>query len=88
MKEHIEYLVTRNVENLRWETLQNLNLSFLKFGNALDKDIKDTIKATHGAIKTTYKMRKKHVNETRSELGRLRTTEEKIKTALQTLGGP
>jgi GTP-binding protein EngB required for normal cell division len=88
MKEHIEYLVTRNVENLRWETLQNLNLSFLKFGNALDKDIKDTIKATHGAIKTTYKMRKKHVNETRSELGRLRTAEEKIKTALQTLGGP
>jgi GTP-binding protein EngB required for normal cell division len=50
-------LVRRNVENLRWATLQNINEAFRRFGAQLDQDLADTIQATHGAIRAAHAKR-------------------------------
>ncbi|MDI6718636.1 MAG: dynamin family protein [Methanomicrobiales archaeon] len=88
LQRRIEHLVIQNVENLRWETLQNLNISFLHYGTALDRDLRDTIEATHGAIRAACEKRREHVEETAAELARLRSAERDVHAALQALGEP
>ena len=53
-------LVIRNLENLRWETLQNIDAAFRKFGMDLDANLGMTIDATHGAINSALEERKRH----------------------------
>ncbi len=52
LKKQIDTLVIRNLENLRWETLQNIDAAFRKYGRDLDTNLGLTIKATHGAIRS------------------------------------
>lgn len=56
----IDRLVMRNVENLRWATLQSLQQTFRRFGLTLDERLRETIAATHGAIEQTYTHRQAH----------------------------
>ncbi len=50
IKEQIDLLVVRNVENLRWSIYLSLDQALSGFGAGLDERLADTIAATHGAI--------------------------------------
>lgn len=58
-KKLIDTLVMRNLENLRWETLQTIDMAFRKFGADLDTNLGLTIEATHGAIRLALSQRKR-----------------------------
>ena len=60
LKKQIDMLVIRNLENLRWETLQNIDAAFRKFSTDLDTNLGLTIEATHGAIRSALEERKRH----------------------------
>jgi len=57
LKGQISQLVTQNFENLRWQTLQNIESSFQKFSSDLDTRLAETINATHDAIRTARNLR-------------------------------
>lgn len=50
LQQHVEMLVTRNVENLRWATLQNVEMAFLVFGEDLKRRIASVVEGTRKAI--------------------------------------
>ena len=60
LHDQIDKLVLRNLENLRWETLQNIDTTFRKFSASLDNDLSITIKATQGTIRSALTERKMH----------------------------
>jgi preprotein translocase subunit Sss1 len=60
LKKQIDTLVVRNLENLRWETLQNIDTAFRKFSRDLDTNLALTIEATHGAVRSALAQRKQH----------------------------
>jgi metal-responsive CopG/Arc/MetJ family transcriptional regulator len=57
LKEQIRQLVTNNLENLRWRTLQSIESSYRRFGSELDARLADTISATHEAIRAAHSLR-------------------------------
>lgn len=57
-------LVARNVENLRWATLQNVETAFRRFAAELDRGLVSVIEVTHGSIAAAYERR-------RAEAGRI-----------------
>jgi GTP-binding protein EngB required for normal cell division len=64
----IHLLIQRNVENLRWATLQNLDNTFRRFTVEFDQRLQDTINATQGAIKTTILKRSEQVDKISEEI--------------------
>lgn len=60
LQNQIDKLVLRNLENLRWETLQNIDTTFRKFSTNIDTNLSMTIKATHGTIRSALAERKMH----------------------------
>lgn len=62
LRGQIEALVLRNVENLRWATLQNLDQAIRRFSSALDERLQDTAAATQGAIQAAWQQRQEHVD--------------------------
>jgi small GTP-binding protein len=50
-------LVTHNVENLRWATLQNINNSYRNFSDRLNEEIESAIRDTKGATGAALKKR-------------------------------
>ena len=50
LNQHVDMLVTRNVENLRWATLQNVEMAFLSFGEGLKRRIAAAVDGTRKAI--------------------------------------
>lgn len=78
LREDIESLVTQNVENLRWATLQNLNRAFRNFSTLLDERMSDTIKATHGAIQAAYTRRREQAEVVAEECVRFTTVAERL----------
>jgi hypothetical protein len=67
----IDELVQRNVENLRWATLQNLDSTFYRFVGWFDDRLAETIEATRGAIDAALVQRRNHTDRARDELARL-----------------
>lgn len=70
VQEEIEELVTSNVENLRWATLQNLNQTFRQFHAALEEQLERTISATYGAIERARLKRMEKGQEAQENLAR------------------
>jgi tRNA U34 5-carboxymethylaminomethyl modifying GTPase MnmE/TrmE len=68
----IDDLVERNVENLRWATLQNVDAAFRRFAAAFDERLAEVIAATRGAIDAAAEKRRMHADEADAELSRLR----------------
>jgi Dynamin family. len=64
----INQLVRRNVENLRWATLQNLDNTFRRFSAEFDQRLQETINATQGAIKATLLKRSEREGEISEEI--------------------
>jgi GTP-binding protein EngB required for normal cell division len=74
----IDDLVQRNVENLRWATLQNLEMTFRRFAGWFDDRLAETIEATRGAIDTALFKRREHADLAHNDLGRLRRGAEQL----------
>jgi hypothetical protein len=74
--EQIDELVQRNVENLRWATLQNLDAAFRRFEGWFDERLAEAIEATRGAIDAALTKRREHAEQARDHLVRLRQAAE------------
>jgi GTP-binding protein EngB required for normal cell division len=57
MDQRMDGLVRRNVENIRWSMLQNLNLSFAGFARRTRERLDETVAATQGAMQAAYARR-------------------------------
>jgi GTP-binding protein EngB required for normal cell division len=73
LKQRVEKLVIRNVEDLRWSTLQGLEEAFRQFGSGLDGRLKEAITATHGAMQAARTRRQEHADTVAVEIARLET---------------
>jgi GTP-binding protein EngB required for normal cell division len=81
-------LVDRNVENLRWATLQNLDTAFQRFAAGFDERLAETIEATRGAIEAAASKRRAHADGARGELLRLRQEAAALRELRDSLGQP
>jgi len=83
IKKQIDTLVMRNLENLRWETLQNIDTAFRKFGADLDTNLGLTIEATHGAIRSALARRKRCEAESAERLFQLKNAAAEIQEMIR-----
>jgi GTP-binding protein EngB required for normal cell division len=67
----VNSLVLRNVENLRWALLQDLDQSFRRFALGLDENLQEIIAGTHGALQAAAVRRKERAETTEPEIARL-----------------
>ncbi|HEY7164249.1 MAG TPA: dynamin family protein [Candidatus Binatia bacterium] len=81
----IETLVVRNVENVRWATLRNLEDAFRRFGSALEERLEETIEATRGAIRLARDRRQASLQSVDGELRVLRQKASEILVIEQAL---
>jgi ribosome biogenesis GTPase A len=65
----IELVLIRNVENLRWATIQNLQDAFRRFGSELDERLTLSLAATRGAMKAALDRRKRQAEAIQAEIG-------------------
>jgi small GTP-binding protein len=79
----IEKLVLRNLENIRWETLLNIDGTFRKFTLLLDNDFSMTIKSTHGAISSTLAQRKMNEETFTDQVNQLKKTAVEVRNVIQ-----
>lgn len=83
----IEALVIRNVENLRWATLQNLDQAIRRFSSALDERLQETAAATHRAIRVARQQRQEQAEPVAEAVARLEAAVnnlEQLQAGLQT----
>jgi GTP-binding protein EngB required for normal cell division len=88
MDQRLDGLVRRNVENIRWSMLQNLNISFASFARRSKERLDETVAATKGAMEAAGQWRCTHGQSVASEvavLGRRILDLEKLKTDFVTL---
>ena len=71
MKKQIDVLVMRNLENLRYETLQNIDAGFRQFSGDLDENLRLTTEATQGAAHAVLEKRRQHAGMNAERLGEL-----------------
>lgn len=74
VKDNIMGLVLHNTENIRWATLQNINMTFLRFNSEFESDMELIIKATEGALDTTLRFRTEHAEKTSERLAECKRT--------------
>lgn len=68
INDNIMRLVLHNAENIRWATLQNINMTFRRFTLEFDEDMTRIIEATEGAVATTIRFRSEHADKTSDRL--------------------
>lgn len=61
-------ILSRNVENLRWATRQNLEEAFRRFGSELDERLSQSLAATHGAMAAALTRRQPHAAQVAAEI--------------------
>ena len=71
MDQRLDDIVRRNVENLRWSTLQNIQLSFARFVRRIREQLDETVHATQGAMETAHARKKTHGKSVAEEIQRL-----------------
>jgi hypothetical protein len=70
-EQRLEELALRNVENIRWAMLQNLNLSFAKFASRIRERLSETVVATQGAIEAAHERKRTSGGSVAVEVDRL-----------------
>ncbi len=83
LKEQVNDLVIRNMENLRWSLFQTIDKEFRSFSNMLDEQYKETVNVLHGATSAVMKKRKEHTSGIREEAERLQNRSKEIKKILE-----
>ena len=76
--EEISAVLTRNVENLRWTTRQNLEDAFRKFGAELDDRLAMSLTATRGAMKAALERRTQHSEAVEGEIAKKQAASSKL----------
>jgi ribosome biogenesis GTPase A len=71
LEDEVETLVTRNVENIRWATLRNLDDAFGRFATNLEERLREAGAATHEAMRATLLQRKQSAGIAAPEIRRL-----------------
>jgi GTP-binding protein EngB required for normal cell division len=71
LMEQVEFLVIRNVEDLRVPTLDAVERAFRRFAQSLDERLSETIAATRGAIESAAIRRAEHADAVADEVNRL-----------------
>lgn len=71
MDQRLDELVRRNVENLRWSALQNINISFARFAGRVRERLDQTVAATKGAMEAAHVRRSQRSGSAASEMTRL-----------------
>jgi hypothetical protein len=85
LREEIEIVVTRNVENLRWTTRQNLEDTFRRFTAELGERLSMSLDATRGAMQKALDQRKQHAEQIDSEIESSQGTLSKLTEIQQAL---
>ncbi|RMF06860.1 MAG: Dynamin family protein, partial [Candidatus Neomarinimicrobiota bacterium] len=68
LEEEIRRLVVRNVENLRWTTLQNLQGALRRFRNRLAESFEESAATTRQAIQSALVLRQERAEITRTRM--------------------
>lgn len=84
--EDVAALSLRNVENVRWAMLRNLDDAFRRFASELDERLEQTIEATRGAIKTAHRRRKENLQTVETDIRRLEEKESELAVIEKTIG--
>ena len=71
MDQRLNGLVRRNVENIRWSTLQNLNITFAGFVRRIRERLDETVAATKGAMEAAKVRRQADGENVESEVTRM-----------------
>ena len=74
-------LLIRNVENLRWTTIQNLDETFRRFGASLDESLKQTIAATRAALNAARTQRTANAGAVDREIAALHSAADQLQRA-------
>jgi hypothetical protein len=78
----VDDLIARNIENLRWATLQNIDEAFRRFSGWFDERLAEAIAATRGAITAAQESRQRRAGDAEADLQRLRSVQEQIDALL------
>jgi hypothetical protein len=84
--EQINELVQRNVENLRWATLQGLDGTFRRFTTMLEERLAEAIAATQGAVKAAAATRSSTSDRADAEVAALRQLSRSLAEIREALG--
>jgi GTPase SAR1 family protein len=84
--EQVEYLVTRNIGDLRWSMLENLQQTVQGFRDTLDEGIQQAIQTTRRALDTAYHRRTEDSATVAPELARLDSAVADLQTLRKRLG--
>ncbi len=76
----VELLAVRNVENLRWSLLQDLDDLFRRFRSELDAGFEDTRSAILGAIEAAKRRRAEHHNTVVRQMEVLLSAEQELQS--------
>lgn len=71
MDQRLDGLVRRNVENIRWSMLQNLNISFAGFARRTRERLDETVAATQGAMQAAHARRQARDGSIEAEVSRM-----------------
>ena len=71
MDQRVDRLVRRNVENIRWSMLQNLNVSFARFSRRTRDCLDETVASTKGAMEAAHARRQTHSENIETEVTRM-----------------
>ncbi|HEV8721402.1 MAG TPA: dynamin family protein [Candidatus Binatia bacterium] len=72
LAEEVEALVIRNVENIRWATLRNLDDACRRVSTTIDERLQETAEATRNAMRAAHLRQKQNENMAEPEINRLR----------------
>ena len=78
LEQDIESIILRNVENMRFETRQNIDDTFGRFALDLDQQLEEVAKATLGAIQEAHVQRTQKADGVSQDLKRLADMESKM----------
>jgi GTP-binding protein EngB required for normal cell division len=82
----IDAVLTRNVENLRWATIQNLEDAFRNFGSELDDRLATSLVATRGAMKAALDRRTRRSEAVDAEIANARAASARLLAIERELG--
>jgi GTPase SAR1 family protein len=71
MDQRLDGLVRRNVENIRWSLLQNLNITFAGFVRRTRERLDETVAATKGAMDMAHTRRQADIGSIQAEVERM-----------------
>lgn len=79
LKQHVDALITQNVENLRWAILQNVENAFRAFSEALKVRLARAVTSTNQAVAAAAAMKNDRADVAEAELSRLRTAAQEVR---------